>query len=168
MRNISYGIVKAHAYERRDEIKDLIRKSGLEIVAEKSYFQFTPELARLHCALLPKETFPAAVERLTNGPTNPLIVMGDNAITRLRTLAGKECNSSDCAPGTIRRTFGNEYQNAFHRSVRAREVGREIPITFDQNELPGYVLDALWDYPRFGMSMFAMGKIDSLTPRFSL
>ena len=169
MRTITYGIVKSDAYDRRDEIKKLIRKTGLYIVSEKPNFHFTTELAKTHYAHLSGEVLRSALDSLTSGPTNPMVIEGSNAITKLRTLAGKDVNPEDCAPGTIRRVFGQgPYKNAFHRSMRAREVGKEIPIVFDQSDLPSYVLDGLWDYPRFATSMFAMGRIKSLTPRFSL
>ncbi|MBI4167403.1 MAG: nucleoside-diphosphate kinase [Candidatus Aenigmarchaeota archaeon] len=150
---ITLGIVKPHAYSHRMAIENMITKSGLLIPVRKFPYTISPSLARLHYEEHHgKYFYEALVEMMTSGPSEIMIVEGENAIQRLADLSG-ETDPRSAATGTIRHRFGQKdgqiMYNAFHRSFdpdpskARRAVKREITLYFDREELPPHIAELL-------------------------
>ena len=135
----SFGIVKPHAYEHREEIAYMIRDSGLAIPVQKSY-QIPRNIAMLHYEDHNKMPFfHDIVGMMTVGPSELMIIEGENAINRLSILTG-ETDPREAATGTIRDRFGIKddriMYNAFHRSDSEESMRREVYLYFGIDELP--------------------------------
>lgn len=146
---ISFGFVKPHAYQWKDEIERMIRESGLSIPVKKDPYYFSREKAesqyRMHMG---KPFFDALVEEILSGATDLLIVEGDDAIQRLIKLTG-DTDPNLAEKGTIRERFGkrdNPMYNAFHRADSRESAKEEIFLHFDMEELPRYIAEFLQEY----------------------
>lgn len=144
---VSLGIVKPHAYKDREEIKYMIRDSGLAVPFNKDPYRISRAQAQTHYAEHKERSFyPKLIDMITSGEVELMIVEGEDAINRLSILTGRT-DPREADPGTIRNRFGDKtgmiMNNAFHRSDSAKSARREILLYWDRTELPGRILGIL-------------------------
>lgn len=147
MLEVSYGFVKPDAYDRRREIKEMLLDIGLQIILEKDPYFFTEELARRHYEpIRDRPWFEDAVRLALSGPTNQLLLLGEDTIQKLYDVVG-HTDPQQALPNTIRRRFGTVLPyNAFHRSDSKSNVFRESFLHFKEEEMPTTALDILKTY----------------------
>jgi nucleoside-diphosphate kinase len=147
MEEVSFGIVKPHAYGHRKEIEAMVESSRMEIVARRDPFLFTRDLAELQYGMHREKFFyEKLMEVMTAGPVDMFVVYGDNAIQSLIDLAG-DVWPSRAEEGTIRRLYGvDDASNAFHRADSRESAKREINLYFKDRDLPDYVAEILETY----------------------
>ncbi|MCI9129737.1 MAG: nucleoside-diphosphate kinase [Eggerthellaceae bacterium] len=77
-----------------------------------------------------KPFYDGLIEYITSGPVVKMVVSGDGAVAKVRTLMGAT-NPADAAPGTIRGDFGLIMdENVIHGSDSPESAEREIAIFF--------------------------------------
>ncbi|MHB2026161.1 MAG: nucleoside-diphosphate kinase [Elusimicrobiota bacterium] len=125
---------------------DRLDAAGLEMVAAKMV-QVSENLAREHYKDLAGKPFFDNLIRYIRGEFHgfkdhrvlALIYRGDNAIARVRQIAGAT-NPEEAAPGTIRGSFGRitskgQFENVIHASGNAADAEREITLWFKRDEI---------------------------------
>lgn len=128
----NYGIVI-------EEVKRRLEEAGLEIVEER-FVCYDKQSADKHYAEhIGKDFYPKLLEYITSDKAYGMIVEGENAIEKIRAIAG---STKDPAQGTIRHDIplmlGIERrvtQNVVHSSDSEESARREIAI-FD--DMPQY------------------------------
>lgn len=79
-----------------------------------------------------KPFFRELVDFITSGPVVKMVVSGESAIKKMRTLMGAT-NPIDAAPGTIRGDFGLDVAaNVIHGSDSPEAAEREIALFFGE------------------------------------
>lgn len=138
---MTYGFVKPDAYASRREIEKMIEKSGLEMVFRKDpYFMSRQNAIRHYEHLAGKPFFEENLHFVLSGPTDQLILAGENAVERLMHLAG-HTDPKKADAGTIRQLYGSALpKNAFHRSDSAKSAAREIMLHLRDEKLPEEVM----------------------------
>lgn len=78
-----------------------------------------------------RDYYPTLKQFMTSGPLVAAILVGDDAIARVRELNGAT-DPAKAAPGTIRADFAETMQrNAVHASDSPESAAREMAIWFD-------------------------------------
>ena len=78
-----------------------------------------------------RDYYPTLKQFMTSGPLVAAIIVGDDAIARVRELNGAT-DPAKAAPGTIRADFAETMQrNAVHASDSPESAAREMAIWFD-------------------------------------
>lgn len=130
----TYTMIKPNAVRERHigEIVARIERSGLTI-ERLELAMVTPEQARAnYVEHIEKPFYHELVDFITSGPVVKMIVSGENAIKKMRTLMGAT-NPLDAAPGTIRGDFGlTVEENVIHGSDSPEAAKREIRIFFGE------------------------------------
>ena len=135
MKEKSYVMVKPEFADNPEVVATVVKRlsdEGLE-VNNGTYIHYTVEDARAHYAEhIGKEFYPPLEAYITGGVAYGMIVEGENAIARIRALAGATKNP---APGTIRydipTALGLEIrvrENVVHSSDGPESAEREIAI----------------------------------------
>jgi nucleoside-diphosphate kinase len=86
-----------------------------------------------------------SVDQLSQGPVIVIVLEGDQAIERIKKLAG-DTEPANTIPGTIRGKFANDsiihsqlekraLFNVIHRSSNVKEAKREIAVWFSSKEI---------------------------------
>lgn len=142
MEEVTYGFVKPPAHDYRGKIKRMIGGVGLEIVCEKDPYYFSRELVEQHYEVhRNKPFFGGLLNMLLSGPTDQLVIVGEDAVQKLREIVG-DTDPLEAREGTIRRIFGvNKTSNAFHAADSRESARREISLHFRSDELPSYIID---------------------------
>lgn len=79
-----------------------------------------------------KPFFESLIAYITSGPVVPMVLAGENAISRVRELMGAT-DPAQAAAGTIRRKFGESIErNAVHGSDSPASARREIDVVFGE------------------------------------
>ena len=79
-----------------------------------------------------KPFFESLIAYITSGPVVPMVLAGENAISRVRELMGAT-DPAKAAGGTIRRKFGESIErNAVHGSDSPASARREIDVVFGE------------------------------------
>lgn len=114
------------------EIITRIERSGLTI-ERMEMLTITPELAAKHYAEHQgKPFYDGLIEFITSGPVVAMVVSGESAITKMRSLMGPT-DPVKAAPGTIRGDFGlTTRQNVIHGSDSPESAAREIKLFFGE------------------------------------
>ena len=77
-----------------------------------------------------KPFFENLIAYITSGPVVPMVLAGENAISRVREIMGAT-DPAQAAAGTIRRKFGESIErNAVHGSDGPASARREIDVVF--------------------------------------
>lgn len=80
--------------------------------------------------------FPSLVEFMSSGPIVPMVLEGEDAIARVRTIMGAT-DPADADPGTIRREHASSIEkNIVHGSDGPATAGFEIGYFFSALEIP--------------------------------
>jgi nucleoside-diphosphate kinase len=117
------------------EVIKRLESAGFRLCAVKMV-HLTPERAGAFYAVHKERPFyQSLIKFMSSGPIVPMVLEGDNAIERLRTLMGAT-DPSKAAEGTIRKDLaGNVEQNVIHGSDSEASASTEIPFFFSQTEL---------------------------------
>ncbi|MDR2580775.1 MAG: nucleoside-diphosphate kinase [Fibromonadaceae bacterium] len=82
--------------------------------------------------------FPNLVRFMTSGPSVQLVLAGENAVTKVRTINGAT-NPREAEPGTIRYDWATStVENAVHSSDCLESAVREIDFWFKSEEIIEY------------------------------
>lgn len=133
----SMYLVKPDAMAYRDEIREMVLESGLQI-PQFSRIPIPASVLALLYPGVPSEVMAATIQHYSMGVCEVGIVDGPNAIQRLLALVGEETNPARCAPGTIRARFCHKGPiqigkwsycfNGVHRPKDQREARRDVKI----------------------------------------
>ena len=116
-----------------DEVIRRFNDAGLE-VSDIKEMMLTKELVREHYAhVVDRDFYPEMERQMLSGPVIAMIVIGPNAVSKVRELMGPT-NSKNAMPGTIRGDYGNKElccQNAIHGSDSLENAKIEINRFYD-------------------------------------
>jgi len=111
---------------------------GLQLAGLKLLAMEPSRAERLYEPHVGKGFYPPLLQYMTSGPIVAMVWEGANAIEVVRTMMGAT-NPTQAAPGTIRGDFAQRVdRNVVHGSDSPESAAREIPIFFDDSELPVY------------------------------
>lgn len=130
-------IIKPDAVRQKSigEVIKRLEESNFRIVGMKM-LHLTPERAGAFYAVHKERPFyKSLIHFMSSGPIVPMVLEGENAIDRLRTLMGAT-DPAKAAEGTIRKDLAsNVEQNVVHGSDSPASAAIEIPFFFSQIEL---------------------------------
>lgn len=130
----TYIMIKPNAVAERHvgDIIARIERTGLSI-ERMELAVLTEEQAEANYAEhVEKPFFRELVDFITSGPVVKMVVSGESAIKKMRTLMGAT-NPIDAAPGTIRGDFGLDVAaNVIHGSDSPEAAEREIALFFGE------------------------------------
>lgn len=109
MKEYTYVMLKPDGVKKNllPEVIKRFKEASL-IVDNIKEMQLTENIVKEHYAhLLDKPFYPTLEEYMLSGPVIAMIVEGENAVQKVRTLMGTT-NSKDALPGTIRGDFGDK------------------------------------------------------------
>jgi nucleoside-diphosphate kinase len=133
----TFSMLKPGVVQRRlaGEIIARIERKGLKIVALKM-MTITKSLAETHYAEhREKSFFGELVSFITSGPVVAMVIEGEDAIARVRSLCGAT-KVEAALPGTIRGDFAmHTGLNIIHASDSQESAAREIGLFFDTSEI---------------------------------
>ena len=112
-----------------------IEKSGLKIIAAKMIHMTRQEAEGFYTVHEEKPFFNSLITFMSSGPCLPMVLEGDNAISRYRDLMGAT-NYKEATKGTIRRKFATDIEkNVVHGSDALETAAFEISYFFSQLEI---------------------------------
>jgi nucleoside-diphosphate kinase len=139
----TYVMLKPGVLQRRlaGEILQRIERKGLKIIGLKM-MQIPRERAETHYAEHEgKPFFEDLISYITSGPVIAFVVAGEDAISRVRLLAGAT-KVEQAQPGTIRGDYAAvTTKNIIHASDSTESADREIELFFETAEI------SEWDDP---------------------
>ncbi|MBI2502225.1 MAG: nucleoside-diphosphate kinase [Candidatus Latescibacteria bacterium] len=128
-------IIKPDAVAKR-VIGEILRRVEAEgfAIRQLRMTQLSKERAEAFYAVhRERPFFGALVEFMTSGPAVPMALERADAVAHLRQFIGST-DSTEAAPGTIRREFGTDVQcNAVHASDSPENAAREIEFFFGKS-----------------------------------
>ena len=128
----TYSMLKPDAVRNHHigEIVSRIERAGL-VIERMELANVTPEQAEANYAEHKgKPFYEGLVSYITSGPVVKMVVSGEGAVKKMRTLMGAT-NPAEAAPGTIRGDFGLIMdENVIHGSDSPESAEREIGIFF--------------------------------------
>ncbi len=108
------------------QIIDRFERAGLEITGGKLFTLDAAVLAEHYAHIVSKPFYPEVEEFMRSGPVLGLAVAGEDAVAKVRTLAGAT-NPEKADPGTIRKDFGTDVMvNAVHASDSLEAAEAEL------------------------------------------
>ncbi|MBI2154875.1 MAG: nucleoside-diphosphate kinase [Candidatus Rokubacteria bacterium] len=130
-------IVKPDAVAKGGAGKIISRfeEAGLKILAAKMVHLTKEQAAGFYIVHKDRPFYRSLCAFMTQGPCIPMVLEGENAISRVRELMGAT-DPSKAAPGTIRREFASSIEsNAVHGSDSPESAAFEIPYFFGAPEI---------------------------------
>ena len=128
----TYTMIKPNGVAERHvgEIVARIERCGLAI-ERMELAEVTLEQARANYVEHERKPFyDELIEFITSGPVVKMVVSGESAVAKMRTLMGAT-DPVKAAPGTIRGDFGLDVgRNVIHGSDSSESAEREIAIFF--------------------------------------
>lgn len=145
----TYVMLKPGVLQRRltGIILQRLEEKGLTLAALK-LMVIPREIAERHYAEHSQRPFfPDLISYTTSGPVVAMVVCGENAIARVRALAGPT-RIEEAPPGTIRGDFAAvTRKNVIHTSDCSESARREIELFFSPGEILEYEdPNADWTY----------------------
>ncbi len=130
-------LIKPDAFSKHysGDIIKIYEKEGFRIVAMK-LLKMDERLASIHYAEhIGRPYYEDLVGFMTSAPIIAMVLEGEDAIARVRTLNGKT-NPVEAAEGTIRKLYASSgSRNAVHASDSPENAEREIHIFFNETEI---------------------------------
>jgi len=126
------AIVKPDAVKRNliGEVIRRIEKEGLKVAAARLLHMTKAEAEGFYAVHRERPFFGSLTEFMSSGPAMVLVLEGEGAIVRWRTLMGAT-DPAKAAPGTIRKDLGQSVEaNATHGSDAAETARAEIAYLF--------------------------------------
>lgn len=133
------SIVKPDGVERGliGEVVRRLEKEGLKIIAMKMIHMTKAQAEGFYAVHRQRPFFESLTTFMSSGPAVVMVLEGDDAIPRYRTLMGAT-NYKDAAEGTIRRDFATEIErNVVHGSDAPETAAFEIGYFFNSFEIMG-------------------------------
>ncbi len=110
-------------------------EGGLKILAAKMVHMTKEQAAAFYIVHKDRPFYQSLCTFMIQGPCIPVVLEGDNAISRVRDLMGAT-DPSRAAPGTIRRQYAASIEaNAVHGSDSPESAAFEIPFFFQPLEI---------------------------------
>lgn len=125
-------LVKPDGVQRNltGEVLARIERKGYSIVDLRMVQAKRDQLAAHYAEHEGKPFYNGLIEYITSGPVVKMVVSGEGAVKKMRTLMGAT-NPAEAAPGTIRGDFGLIMdENVIHGSDSPESAEREIGIFF--------------------------------------
>jgi len=117
------------------EIISRFERAGLKIVAARLVALTRGQAEGFYIIHKDRPFYASLCTFMTSGPCLPMVLEGEDAISRVRELMGAT-DPANAAPGTIRRDFASSIEaNAVHGSDSAEAAAFEIPYFFDTLEI---------------------------------
>ena len=114
------------------EILQRIETQGFRIREMRLVHLSAEQAGRFYAVHRERPFFAELVEFITSGPVVPVKLERENAVVHLRAFIGVT-DSTQAAPGTIRRDFGTDVQrNAVHASDSEGNAASEIDFFFPE------------------------------------
>lgn len=143
MKEYTYAMIKPDGVKKQLE-KEIIKRfegAGLKVSHVKSMELDQKTIQEHYAHLLDKPFYSTLEEFMLSGPVVAMIVEGEDAVSKVRTLMGAT-NSKDALPGTIRGDFGDKEcctYNIIHGSDSVEnaeiEIKRFYPELTKQNNI---------------------------------
>ena len=112
-----------------------IEKAGFRILAARLVHLSTAQARGFYIVHKARPFYESLCTFMTQGPSLPLVLEGDNAISRWRDLMGAT-DPAKAAAGTIRKDFAASIEaNAVHGSDSPESAAFEIPFLFSSLEI---------------------------------
>jgi nucleoside-diphosphate kinase len=130
-------IIKPDAVARgvAGQIISRFEQAGLKILAAKLVHLTAEQSGGFYAVHKERPFYASLCAFMTQGPCMPMVLEGDEAITRLRDLMGAT-DPAKAAPGTIRKLFASSIEaNAVHGSDSPESAAFEIAYFFDALEI---------------------------------
>jgi len=130
----TYTMIKPDGVRNRHigEIVNRFERAGLTIEAMKLDVVTIEQAKANYAEHEGKPFYDGLIEYITSGPVVKMVVSGEGAVAKVRTLMGAT-NPADAAPGTIRGDFGLIMdENVIHGSDSPESAAREIGIFFPE------------------------------------
>lgn len=139
----TYGFVKPHAYDRKNEIMNDIENLGHEqgrwlhlFYGKDDYF--TEDKIRQHYRVHKDKPFFEELVAMMIGPTFQFVLTGKDAIKSFSSIVGAT-DPRKAGPHTLRRKYGQPElgiaYNAVHRSDSPASFIEESELHFDRSEM---------------------------------
>jgi nucleoside-diphosphate kinase len=117
------------------EIIARFEKNGLKVVAARMLHLSNEQAQAFYAVHKHRPFFQELVSFMITGPVLVMVLEGEDAISKHRTLMGAT-NPKEAAPGTIRADFAKSIdKNAIHGSDSAETAKTEIAFFFKPNEI---------------------------------
>ena len=134
------AIVKPDAVQRNliGEVIRRIEKEGLRVAAARVLHMTKAEAEGFYAVHRERPFFASLTEFMSSGPAMVLVLEGDGAIARWRTLMGAT-DPAKADAGTIRKDLGTNVEyNATHGSDAPETARTEIAYFFSSTEICSY------------------------------
>tara|TARA_Y100001970_G_C13891874_1_gene679141 strand:- start:337 stop:747 length:411 start_codon:yes stop_codon:yes gene_type:complete len=128
------SIIKPDAMERNlsEEIKDVFKKNGFEIIKEKKIHISKQEAEKFYKVHETKPFYNDLCDYLSSGPILVMALQKDNAILDNRKLMGAT-NPKEADEGTLRKKYGISIdKNSVHGSDSNENAQNEINFFFQE------------------------------------
>lgn len=117
------------------EILARFEKNGLKIIAAKMVHLSVDQAKGFYAVHAQRGFFMELVTFMIEGPVLILVLEGENAVAKNRTIMGAT-NPKEAAPGTIRADFAQSIErNVVHGSDSAENAVKEIAFFFKPEEI---------------------------------
>jgi nucleoside-diphosphate kinase len=118
------------------EVLRRFEAAGLRVVALKMVRLDRPEAEGFYHVHRDRPFFPSLVAFMCSGPIVPMVLEGEDAIAKVRTIMGAT-DPAKAAPGTIRKDHASSIEkNIVHGSDGTATAGFEIHYFFSALEIP--------------------------------
>jgi nucleoside-diphosphate kinase len=132
----TFAIIKPNSVAKNQigRILTMMEEDGLKIVHAKMKTLSKPEAEGFYAEHKERPFFGSLVKFMTSGPVLLLVLEGQGAVEKYRTLMGAT-DPAKAAPQTIRKTFADSLEaNSVHGSDSPASAQREIAYFF-KNEM---------------------------------
>jgi nucleoside-diphosphate kinase len=110
-------------------------EAGFKVLAAKLIHMTEAQARGFYAVHKERPFFGSLCAFMTQGPSLPVVLEGENAIARVREIMGAT-DPAKAAPGTIRKDFASSIEaNAVHGSDSPESTAFEIPYFFSRLEI---------------------------------
>jgi nucleoside-diphosphate kinase len=134
-------IIKPDAVKRGliGEILLRFEKAGLQLLGMKMVLLTKEDTQKFYAEHRGKPFFEELVGMMSSSPVVVVVLVGDNAINRVREIMGAT-RPAEADPGTIRHDFAlNETENSVHGADCPKSATREVSFFFNMLELSHHI-----------------------------
>ncbi len=133
----TFSIIKPNAVEDNNvgAIIERIEDSGLQVAAIKMLQLSNEQASQFYGIHKDRPFFDELVTFMTRSPVVVMVLYGDDAVPRYRTVMG-DTDPANAAPGTIRADFAkSKGENSVHGSDARETASAEIAFFFTEDEI---------------------------------
>lgn len=130
------AIIKPDAFGagRAGKILARLEEEGFRVVAARVANLGRLEAEAFYAVHRERPFFPSLVSFMTSGPCMPMLLRGQDAVSRLRRVIGAT-DPAEAEPGTVRALFAeSKERNAIHASDSPENAEKEIAFFFAGTE----------------------------------